>query len=343
MSRHPSQLRVALVGYGSIGRRHAENLLRLGVRQCIVVRRAQACNPAFRPPAGATIVHSCQQAVAAGVDLAIICNPTSMHAAAASAFASAGVPLLIEKPLCRNLAEALLLARELQEPGQFAGIAYCLRYHPAYQLARQAIAEGSLGRVHCAHAWFESFLPDWHPWEDYRHSYAARSDLGGGVLPTLDHEIDFALWCLGAARQVQGRAWNTGRLEVDTADSAELEITHSTGTRTRIALSLCSPQRRRGFEFAGQRGTLRFNFQEPQLVLHRPGAGPRVLWDGAAYDLGAMYLDLLRDFLYALIHGAAPPVPWTAGLDSLRVCDRVEGIAAAAGPGPRPALPCAVQ
>ena len=42
-----------------------------------------------------------------------------------------------------------------------------------------------------AKAWFESYLPSWHPWEDYGLSYAARKDLGGGALRTLDHEIDF--------------------------------------------------------------------------------------------------------------------------------------------------------
>ena len=65
-----SQLRGAIVGFGSIGRRHFENLASLGVTQCVVVRRKDQSNPAFNPPAETPVVFSDKAAIEMGVDFA---------------------------------------------------------------------------------------------------------------------------------------------------------------------------------------------------------------------------------------------------------------------------------
>lgn len=159
-SKPLTDLRVAIVGYGSIGRRHCDNLARLGVTRRVVVRRAEAVNAAFTPSPDVAVVHSCEAAIADGLDLAIICNPTAHHAATASQFILAGVPVLIEKPLAHRLVDAERLLAEVRRSGVVSGLAYSLRYHPAYALTRQCVQSGRLGRVLYVKAWFETFLPD---------------------------------------------------------------------------------------------------------------------------------------------------------------------------------------
>ncbi|MGH8164603.1 MAG: Gfo/Idh/MocA family protein, partial [Rhodanobacteraceae bacterium] len=163
---------MAIVGYGSIGRRHCDNLQSLGVGRRVVVRRQAEANPAFAPPGDAAVVHSIQESIESGIDLAIVCNPTSLHVAAALEYVAAGVPVLIEKPLASSLDEARRLVCEVARTGVAAGMAYCMRYHPGYALARRCIGDGDLGPIDYAKVWFETYLPDWHPWEDYRRSYA---------------------------------------------------------------------------------------------------------------------------------------------------------------------------
>jgi predicted dehydrogenase len=220
---------VAVIGYGSIGRRHLANLERLGVGQRWVVRRPEGSNPAFAPPPGVELVHSDQEVIAAGLDLAIICNPTALHVVTAEKYVAAGIPILVEKPLCAPGQEeaAARLVTLAHQRGAAAGIAYCLRYHPAYRLAHDIVTSGGLGPLLSAKAWFESYLPDWHPWEDYRQSYAARADLGGGVLPTLDHEIDFMNWCLGDPIEVAGEMRNSGTLGIDVPDTASVFLSYA--------------------------------------------------------------------------------------------------------------------
>ena len=106
------KLRGAIVGLGSIGQRHCRNLERLGVAPPVVVRRPQGRNPAFTPPPGASVATSDAEAIAAGIDFALICNPTRFHVAAARQYLAAGVAVLVEKPISDRQEDARQLVEE---------------------------------------------------------------------------------------------------------------------------------------------------------------------------------------------------------------------------------------
>jgi predicted dehydrogenase len=319
-ARPLSSLRVVIVGYGSIGRRHCDNLGVLGLTRRVVVLRPKGANPAFDPPADVAVVHSPEAALAGGVDLAIVCNPTCWHVDTALEYLKAGVPVLIEKPISDDLASAARLSTEAARRGVWAGMTYSLRYHPAYRLAREALLAGRIGRVLYAKAWFEGYLPDWHPWEDYRQSYAARRDLGGGALPTLDHELDYFNWCLGSAVSASIRTANSGALSIDADDVAMVTALYPAGVIADAVFSFCRHDRSRGFEFVGTEATLRMQFELARLELLAGRDRPaEVLWQEAGYDVNEMYLEVLRDALTALAGGRPPPVALEAGVDALRV------------------------
>jgi predicted dehydrogenase len=324
-----SDLSIAVVGFGSIGNRHLENLGRLGVTRRTIVRRATGANSAFDPPPGVAVVHSAGEAIRHGLDAAIICNPTAMHVDTATEYLSAGVAVLIEKPVSHRLEEAerlLELARRKTAP---AGMAYVMRYHPAYRVARQLVSDGRLGRVLYAKAWFEAYLPDWHPWEDYRQSYAARKDLGGGVLPTLDHELDFLNWCFAASELTQGWSGRSGALEIDADDWATVFIRYPGGIAANCMFSLCRSDRHRGFEIVGEQVTLSFSFETGKLTELR-GAKSQTLWEGAAYDLNDAYLAMLKDALEAVANRRPFPIGLDAGVQALRIAAGVRSL----GPAP---------
>ena len=165
------------------------------------------------------MVASDAEAIAAGIDFAVICNPSRFHADTARSYVAAGVPVLVEKPISDRCEDAGQLLEESRGRGTPGCMAYCMPYHPAYS-GPTALLAGAIGRLLYAKAWFESYLPLWHPWEDYSQSYAVRKDLGGGTLRTLDHEIDFLNWCLGIPETVTGCSRRSGALRGDADDSA---------------------------------------------------------------------------------------------------------------------------
>ena len=86
---------------------------------------------------------------------------------------------------------------------------------------KEAVAEGRIGRPFHARTWQASYLPGWHPWEDYRTSYAAREDLGGGVVRTLDHDLDMVRWTMGQPIEVLASA-SSAALGLSVEDTADM-------------------------------------------------------------------------------------------------------------------------
>lgn len=110
----------------------------------------------------------------------------------------------------------------------FAGFHF--RFHPVLQQisALGRVRESWASRFATAH-WGE-YLPDWHPWEDYRQSYAARADLGGGAVLTLSHPLDYLRWLAGEVDSVSAQM-GSRPLELEVEDYAEINL----GFRSRAA------------------------------------------------------------------------------------------------------------
>jgi len=291
-----------VIGLGSIGNRHLNNLLSLGVGNMTVVRRPDSHNSQFTPPANVDVQFSLAEALAMNPDFAIVCNPSHLHASTATECLEAGVHVLIEKPLGRCVGpDEQRLIDVASTSDRVCAMAYCMRYHPAYRLAHEQIRSGTIGRCLYAKAWFEGYLPDWHPWEDYKQSYAGLKEQGGGVLRTLDHEIDFMNWVLGPAQSADGSAINTGGIGIEVDDLAMYCLHHPDRVTSQITTSFCRKPASRGFEFVGDAGVLSFRMEEGKLLrgLHTYHREQEMILDLANYDVNQMYLELASAFLRA--------------------------------------------
>jgi len=192
-----------VIGYGSIGRRHARVLKELGCDVAVVSRRKVDYFPAFAT-LGAAL--SKQQP-----DYIVIANETSAHAALLDELARQRYAgrLLIEKPLGEMPQSVSAAAFKL------AAVGYNLRFHPAMT----ALADELTGQqLLSMQAYCGQYLPDWRPGTDFRTSYSADPARGGGVLRDLSHELDYLLWLGGAWRKVAGHGGHISPLEIKSDD-----------------------------------------------------------------------------------------------------------------------------
>ncbi len=324
-----SQVRVIVVGLGSIGNRHLENLARLGVHQRAVLRRRKG-NPAFEVPPEVRTFYRLQEALAVGFDAAIICTPTALHAETALPWIENGVPVLLEKPIESSPEQAQRLLQAEQQRRCGSWMAYCMRYHPAWRLVREKLRSGQLPPVEYFKVWYECDVTTWHPWEDYHQSYVARPELGGGVLPTLDHEVDLLLWCFGSPQEVQGRAFRTRWLQLSVPDTCFSLWRYAQGPQGILSLSLARRDRTRGFELITAQGTLRGDLMAGTVDWFPPGADqqPQLRqrwWYEPQYDWNRMYLDLLEAFLASVAGPGRVEIPLAAGWQALQVCRQALG------------------
>ena len=197
-------MRILIVGYGSIGARHSRIAAGLGMQVACVSANTNCPFSRFDSVAGA---------IASFVpDRVVIANATARHAVTVSELARTGFDggVLIEKPVCS-------FPNETPELGKMrAYVAYNLRFHPLVQALREQI--GPLPKLYSASFSAGQYLPQWRPGTDYRQSYSASVEQGGGVLRDLSHEIDLALWLCGPAQRVTGLGGHFSNLEICSDD-----------------------------------------------------------------------------------------------------------------------------
>ena len=213
-------MRILIAGLGAIGQRHARNL-RDSVRRrrssCWRIRRRRlphvvteyACSATTRATSksssASTRFADLDEALAPRPDAVFVCTPSSQHLDIAQRAADAGCHLFIEKPVSHTLRRTRASCATPSPRKDCVALVGCQwRFHPCVRWLRDLLAGGDAGTLIEAEIDYAEYLPDWHPYEDYRTSYAARAELGGGVVLTQIHDYDLAWWLFGPAAAGDG-------------------------------------------------------------------------------------------------------------------------------------------
>jgi len=252
-------MKFLIAGLGSIGRRHFRNLIALGEKDIVLLRSHRATMPDDELtdyPVETDLAEALQKHMPNAV---IVANPTALHLDVAIPAAEAGCHLLLEKPVSNSLERLDVLQKTAEKSGSKILVGFQFRYHPTLNKARELIQTGALGKVLTVHAHWGEYLPQWHPWEDYRHSYAARADLGGGVIVTLTHPLDYLRYLIGDVESLWSFNGHISPLEVDVEDIAEIGLKFANGAIGGVHLNYLQRPPVHRLEIAGTNGTLRWD------------------------------------------------------------------------------------
>ena len=258
--------------------------------------------------AGLPVETDLKAALAHHPDAVIISNPTALHMEVAIPAAEAGCHILMEKPIADFLEKVdHLRASLVHGKGQLL-VGFQFRYHPAFRQIKAWLAEGAIGKVYSFRAHWGEYLPNWHPWEDYKRSYAARSELGGGVVLTLTHPLDYLRWLLGDVQSLWAFAGRLGNLEIDVTDSAEIGLQFAGGTSGTLHVDYLQRPPGHTLQIMGTGGLVQWDNTSGLASLYR-AEGDR--WEKSplptGFDRNDLFLDELRHFI-RVIQGFERPV-----------------------------------
>jgi predicted dehydrogenase len=253
-------MKILIAGLGSIGRRHFRNLLALGQKDLVLYRSNLSTLPDVEL-AGYPVETDLAQALEKHKPQAVIVsNPTALHMDIAIPAARAGCAILLEKPIAESLAQVDALRQAAAQSGSKILVGFQFRYHPTLNKARELIGAGAIGKVLSAHAHWGEYLPNWHPWEDYRQSYAARLDLGGGVIVTLTHPLDYLRHLLGEVEALWSFNGHVSGLELSgVEDVAEIGLKFASGAIGGVHVNYFQRPPVHRLEIVGTGGTLRWD------------------------------------------------------------------------------------
>lgn len=318
-----TEMKFLFAGLGGIGQRHLRNLhsiyggsaeylaFQTRNRDYEITDTLEAdYNANVLNKYGVGVFDTLDSALSQGPDVVFVTNPTSLHIATALAAARNGAHVFIEKPISHNLHGVTELAEEVAERGSVAYVGYQLRFHPGFARISEILSNGLLGNVLAARIAVGSFMPNWHPYEDFRELYASRSDLGGGVLLTESHETDLTIALFGMPNRAFASGGSLSGFDLGVEDTVSLILEYEMNERilpVHLHLSFCQQPPVRRWEIYGEEGTLVWDYFSNTVEVHSPHSQKNELsrWD--KFDRNQMFLDELKHFL-SCIGGAARPV-----------------------------------
>ena len=308
-----------VAGSGSIGRRHLENLRRLGRDGARRSTGRGAATPAA-PVVEAPEEFDLARALAARPRAVLVCNPSALHLETALAAVRAGAHVLVEKPLSHSLDGVEELATEVSRRGLVALVGFQYRFHPGLRRVKEWLEDGAVGQVVSARVHWGEDLASWHPGEDWRAGYAARADLGGGVVRTLCHPFDYLRWLLGEVESVSA-AGLAPRARVSTwRTPPTCHVRLASGALATVALDYVQRPRAHGLEIVGTRGRIRWADDDGSAYLHdarRDRVTP--FFPVPGFSRNSMFLDEMRHFLACVKGREAPQCTLEDGRAALEI------------------------
>jgi predicted dehydrogenase len=299
-------MKILIVGLGSIGRRHLRNLLALGEDNIILLRTHHATLPEeeLTPYPTETDIH---RALDLKPDAVIIANPTALHLDVAIPVAERGCTIFLEKPISNSIEQVDTLEEIVKRNGTKLLMGFQFRFHPGLMKAASLLESGVIGHVLSIRANWGEYLPNWHPWEDYKKGYAARSDLGGGVILTLCHPLDYLRWLCGDVDALWAFA-GAINLDLPVEDTAEIGLHFSNGAIGSVHLDYNQRLPTHTLEIIGSQGSMEWTNDDGILRTYRAEIKS---WETfsppAGFERNIMFMEEMCHFL-AVARGEADPI-----------------------------------
>jgi len=215
-------LSALIIGYGSIGKRHAEILSEMDE-----ISHLSVLSSHFDLPY--ETISSIEDISSLNPDYMVIASPTNQHYTQLKFLEDnfKRRKILVEKPFFDSFVDLKVTHNEVY-------VGYNLRFHPMIDKIKKICIDRRLWNIH---VFCGSYLPDWRPGMDYRETSSAKRDSGGGVLLDLSHELDYVQWLAGPLEVEHAVNKKVSDLDIDSDDLLLLSGRTQDGVHVHIGLN----------------------------------------------------------------------------------------------------------
>ncbi len=287
--------RVLIIGLGSIGQRHAHALLALGVKNIAALRTGLG-NKLIDD-----ILIQQIKMFTNGEDAfnwepthIIISNPTSQHKKFIDMAIQSNVRFLVEKPIADNFRD---INNQTDTRLKNGIVGYNLRFHGLFRFIKNIISKQLYGKAITAKMHVGQYLPNWHPYEDYRQAYYSQKALGGGAVRTLSHEIDLAQYFFGNITSVFAKIEKLSNLDIDVDDVSNLVCTSAHCQQIIIHMNFLDPKITRQGSIYFESGLLQYDYVKSEAVFIDIHCGKEKVVYSKKENYDQQYVHQMKEFL----------------------------------------------
>jgi len=291
-----------IIGSGSIGIRHIRSLLNIEGGCELAAYRTKKGNIFDLPhnlKNDIIIFHDEDEAFAWDPEFIVISNPTNLHMEYLLKAIDHNVDVLVEKPVAATLNEIKVAREKISNRKNRVAVGYNLRFHPIVNTIKDIIYSNKYGKVLKADLYVGHYLPYWHPYEDYRTGFAARKELGGGVLRTLSHEIDLGQYWFGKYKEVFSKILKISDLKINVDDYALIFAKMENDVVVDISMDYLNPISERNGSILFENGLLSYDFNNLEIRFAEYGEKTewRTIEKLSDYDYNHQYESQLKHFI----------------------------------------------
>lgn len=287
-------MKILIIGFGSIGKRHYKNLMKLGYKNIAVF---DPSDKSFVDVENATRIGELNNKSIEDFNIAFICSPNNLHIKQALICTKAGLHLFIEKPLSHNLNGIRKLENICKKKKLVTLVGCNMRFHPCLEFIKRYLGARKLGKIYSIRHEFGYYLPYWRPTQDYRKNYAAKKSTGGGIILDDIHEFDLLFWLNNFDKVVKSKIIfnHASDLEIQTEDQAAgifLFRNKVLGVVLSDYLQQCYSRKSK---VVGERGVLEWDFKENTVLLKTKDKVSK-LFAAKDFDFNQTYIKEVKYF-----------------------------------------------
>jgi len=325
-------MKVLFIGLGGIGQRHLRNLhAKFGDNVSFLAYRVRDLRKTVTPELtidedvdfiekySVKVFSDLDETLSEKPDVVFVCNPSSFHMPICIKAAKAGCHIFVEKPLSHSMDGVEELIALCQSKDLITLVGFQLRFHPCYTLVKKLIYEGAIGKLLSVRAEVGEYMPGFHKWEDYRGLYTSKKELGGGVVLSQIHEIDYLYDLFGVPTNIYALGGHFSSLDIDVEDTVDV-LMRTTFKRSILPISLHMDfiQRppSRNCKIIGENGTITMDFVESKVTVEKAG---KIETHTFVFERNDLFIKEIDHFFDCVFKHQQSIVPIEDGADSLRI------------------------
>lgn len=294
-------MKVSVFGSGSIGLRHLNNLIKLKKELKIdtIFSYDVKNKKKFLEKSNNKKFQFTQDIKLASqnCDVAFICVPTHLHNQTIKKILKyTNCHFYIEKPLSSSIKNCKKTLDKIKKLKKKVAVGYMLVNHPVILKVQSLLKKKKIGSVVFAKAECGYYLPNWHPWEDYRKFYMAHKNQGGGVLLDTSHEINYLQRLFGKVKSLQGLVGKYSNLEISSDDfSLSLLNFKLHNIIGHVHLDLLQFEKSRYLKIIGTKGVIEASLVDNKIKVFLNDKKKAIVMK-LNFDFNNIYFTQLREF-----------------------------------------------
>ncbi|MHC8605715.1 Gfo/Idh/MocA family protein [Arenicellales bacterium IMCC58067] len=319
-----------VVGTGSIGNRHLRNLLELGHRDLIAVsefsKRASLEIDGLSIP----VHHNLKSLLEhnKSIKSVFLCNPSSMHYSYLLLCVYHGKHVYLEKPVASSISEITEVESLIRSNPVTIAVGNQFRFDPQLIEIKERIAHNAIGEIHSTHAIQGEHIEDYHPGENFRLGYASRKELGGGVLLTQIHQIDYLNWLLGPFKSVLATYSKPHLLNLDVEENVSYLLCGPKGETVYGHVDYLRRPKIASLVLSGTLGTIEWSYYDRSLKVigTEPDSSPSV--SNINEDRNVLFQRAIKNFFDSIDGKSFPRSTLVDGINALAIVEAIKKSAA---------------